>query len=115
MGLVRKSKAPRFMSICTGSALLAKTGILNGKRATSNKRVFKWVTEQDNEVLWVREARWVRDDHLYTSSGVSAGIDMTLGFIEDLMGKDKAREISQSIEYFWNQNSQYDPFSKMYK
>lgn len=104
-----------ILSICTGSALLAKTEILNRKRATTNKRAFKWVIEQGKDVLWVREARWVNDDNIYTSSGVSAGIDMTLGFIEDLMGKEKALEISQSIEYFWNENSKYDPFSKMYE
>ncbi|MBU5677326.1 DJ-1/PfpI family protein [Alkaliphilus sp. MSJ-5] len=103
------------ISICTGSALLAKTGILNGKRATTNKRAFKWVTEQGKDVLWVKEARWVKDDNIYTSSGVSAGIDMTLGFIADLIGKEKALEISQRIEYFWNENSEYDPFSKMYE
>ena len=103
-----------IISICTGSALLAKTGILNKKRATTNKRAFNWVTEQGKDVLWVRESRWVKDDNIYTSSGVSAGIDMTLGFIEDLIGKEKALEISQSIEYFWNEDSKYDPFSKMY-
>ena len=103
-----------IISICTGSALLAKTGILNKKRATTNKRAFNWVTEQGKDVLWVRESRWVKDDNIYTSSGVSAGIDMTLGFIEDLIGKEKALEISQSIEYFWNENSKYDPFSKIY-
>lgn len=104
-----------ILSVCTGSALLAKTGILNTKRATTNKRAFKWVVDQDKDVLWVKEARWVKDDKIYTSSGVSAGIDMTLGFIEDLMGKEKALEISQSIEYIWNENSKYDPFSKMYE
>ena len=103
-----------IISICTGSALLAKTGILNGKRATTNKKEFKWVTEQGKDVLWVKEARWIRDAEIYTSSGVSAGIDMSLGFIEDLIGKEKALEICKSIEYFWNENSEYDPFSKMY-
>ena len=104
-----------IISICTGSALLAKTGILNKKRATTNKKAFNWVTEQGKDVLWVRESRWVKDDNIYTSSGVSAGMDMTLGFIEDLIGKEKALEISQSIEYFWNEDSKYDPFSKMYE
>lgn len=104
-----------ILSICTGSVLLAKTGMLNGKRATTNKRAFKWVAEQSDDILWVKESRWVKDDNIYTSSGVSAGIDMTLGFIEDLMGKEKALEISKSIEYFWNENSKYDPFSKMYE
>lgn len=109
------NRSKYVISICTGSALLAKTGILNGKRATTNKRAFKWVTEQGKDVLWVKEARWVKDDNIYTSSGVSAGIDMTLGFIADLIGKEKAMEISQRIEYFWNENSEYDPFSRMYE
>ncbi len=104
-----------IISVCTGSALLAKTGILDRKRATTNKRAFNWVIEQGKDVLWVREARWVKDGNIYTSSGVSAGIDMTLGFIADLMGKEKAIDISKSIEYIWNENSTYDPFSKMYE
>lgn len=109
------SQSKYILSICTGAALLAKTGMLNGKRATTNKRAFNWVTEQGKDVLWIKEARWVRDNNIYTSSGVSAGIDMTLGFIADLLGKEKALEISQRIEYFWNENSNYDPFSKMYE
>lgn len=109
------SKESKYIiSVCTGSALLAKAGILNGQRATTNKRSFKWVTEQNEDVLWVKEARWVRNGNIYTSSGVSAGMDMALGFIEDLMGKEKALEISRHIEYFWNEDSNYDPFSKMY-
>ncbi|WP_238859475.1 DJ-1/PfpI family protein [Clostridium sp. YIM B02569] len=107
------SKESKYIiSVCTGSALLAKAGILNGKRATSNKRAFKWVTEQNEDVLWVKEARWIKDGNIYTSSGVSAGIDMALGLIEDLIEKEKALEISQSIEYSWNEDSRYDPFSK---
>lgn len=110
------SKESKYIiSVCTGSALLAKAGILNGKRATTNKRAFNWVTEQNEDVLWVKEARWVKDGNIYTSSGVSAGIDMALGFIEDLMGKEKALEISKGIEYLWNEDSKYDPFSKMYE
>ena len=103
-----------ILSVCTGSALLAKAGILNGKRATSNKRAFKWVVEQGEDVHWVKEARWVNDDEIYTSSGVSAGIDMALGFIGDLFGKEKALDISKQIEYIWNENNEYDPFAKMY-
>lgn len=109
------SESKYILSVCTGSALLAKIGILNGKRATSNKRAFKWVVEQGQDVHWVKEARWVNDDNIYTSSGVSAGIDMALGFVGDLFGKEKALEISNGIEYIWNENSGYDPFAEMYE
>ena len=98
------------LTVCTGSALLAKTGLLTGRRATSNKMAFDWVVEQDRGVLWVRKARWIRDDKYYTSSGVSAGIDMTLGFVGDRHGTETAERISRGIEYLWNRDSGYDPF-----
>ncbi len=79
--LVEKSEV--VLAVCTGSALLAKTGLLKNKRATSNKLSFEWVVKQDAEVNWVRKSRWVVDGKYYSSSGVSAGIDMALGFVKD--------------------------------
>jgi putative intracellular protease/amidase len=55
------SQSKYIISICTGSALLAKTGILNRKRATSNKRAFNWVIEQGKDVLWARESRCINN------------------------------------------------------
>jgi len=98
------------LSVCTGSALLAKTGLLDGKQATSNKRSWQWVISQSNQVNWLQEARWVIDDKFYTSSGVSAGIDMTLGFIADRHDLETARKIAKEIEYNWQENSQIDNF-----
>jgi len=98
------------LTVCTGSALLARTGLLSGRRATSNKMAFDWVVEQDRGVLWVRKARWTKDDKYYTSSGVSAGIDMTLGFVGDRHGMETAERISRGIEYLWNRDAEYDPF-----
>ena len=57
-------------------------------------------------------ARWVREDRFYTSSGVSAGMDMTLGFVADLHGETAARRrIADSIEYIRNPHSEKDPFA----
>lgn len=74
------------MTICTGSALLAKTGLLNDKYATSNKRSFERVKISFDQMKWTEKARWVVDGKYYTSSGVSAGIDMALVFISDIQG-----------------------------
>ena len=54
-------KSEYCLAICTGSALLAKTGLLDRKKATSNKKAFEWVQSIDKNVLWVRKARWVED------------------------------------------------------
>lgn len=98
------------LCICTGSALLAKTGLLNKKKATSNKLSWEWVISQNTEVNWIKKARWVVDEKYYTSSGVTAGIDMSLGFISDKHGIEIARKISNSLEYIWNENKDVDPF-----
>lgn len=100
------------LSVCTGSALLAKTGLLNNKKATSNKKAFDWVASVNSSVNWIRSARWVVDGKYYTSSGVSAGIDMTLGFIKDRFGEQEAKDIANHIEYIWNEDCSKDLFAK---
>ena len=114
-GLIKRlrelSANARFvLTVCTGAALLAETGLIKGHKATTNKLAFDWVTEQDKEVQWIRKARWVNDGKYYTSSGVSAGIDMTLGFISDVNGIEVAEKIARGIEYIWNKDKENDPF-----
>lgn len=106
-----KALASRYvLTVCTGSALLAKTGLLDNLKATTNKKAFHWVTEQGPNVHWVQKARWVKDGMFYTSSGVSAGIDMILGFVSDTIGQVVAEKIAEGIEYCWNKNNEDDPF-----
>lgn len=111
--LIRKyvDKAMYCLSICTGSAVLASCGVLDGKKVTSNKKAFEWVASCNNKVNWQREARWCVDDKFYTSSGVSAGIDMALGFVRDLLDEEKAMKIAEDMEYIWNKNEDKDPFA----
>jgi len=96
------------LSVCTGSALLAKAGVLKNKRATSNKIAWDWVVQQDPEVIWIRKARWTIDGKYYTSSGITAGIDMALGFIADKFDDATARRIAKSLEYIWNDDKDND-------
>lgn len=96
------------LSVCTGSALLAKSGLLDGKEATSNKRAFEWIVSTNSLVKWNSNARWVVDGKFYTSSGVSAGMDMALGFVADVFGMSEAETIAFEIEYIWNKNKRND-------
>jgi transcriptional regulator GlxA family with amidase domain len=106
----RSEQARTVTSVCTGSALLAKAGVLDGRRATSNKQFFALCAQQSDHVHWVEEARWVEDGKFVTSSGVSAGMDMTLAVIENLLGPDVADTVAKFTEYTRHRNASEDPF-----
>ena len=106
------SGAEYVTSVCTGSLLLAKAGVLDGRAATTNKLAFDWVAGQAHAVDWQRQARWVRDGNIFTSSGVSAGMDMALAVLEDCLGTDAARDAVRWAEYVRNPDPTNDPFAK---
>ncbi len=105
------ARATWITSVCTGSALLAKAGILDGRRATTNKAAFAWVTSQSDKVSWQPHARWVIDENILTSSGVSAGADMALALVEKLYDRATAEATARRAEYVWNANPNDDPFA----
>lgn len=104
------ANAQQTMSVCSGSALLAKAGLLDGRRATSNKMFFELARSQSSKVDWVEAARWVDDDPFVTSSGVSAGTDMALAVIAKLFGAEQAEAVARYTEYQWHQDADDDPF-----
>jgi putative intracellular protease/amidase len=106
----RSASAEITTSVCSGSALLAKAGLLDGRRATSNKQFFAFAETQSAQVDWVTEARWVDDGEFVTSSGVSAGMDMALAVIERLWGTERAETIANLTEYEWHRDPNVDPF-----
>jgi transcriptional regulator GlxA family with amidase domain len=91
-------KSTWCLTVCTGSGLIAKTGLLDGHNATSNKIAFEWVKSIGKNVNWIYKARWVVDKKYYTSSGVSAEIDMSLGFLADHLGEERAKEKAKFME-----------------
>ena len=106
----RAATAEVTMSVCSGSAILAKAGVLDGRRATSNKQFFDLARAQGAAVKWVEQARWVEDGPFATSSGVSAGMDMALAIIARIFGADVAERIAVGTEYTWHRDADVDPF-----
>jgi len=101
-------------SVCTGSGLLAAAGLLDGYRATSNKRAFAWAASQGQDVTWVAKARWVQDRDRWTSSGVAAGMDMTAALIASLIGAEAAADAAHRIELEIHPDPDWDPFAGSY-
>jgi putative intracellular protease/amidase len=108
----RAAAAEVTMSVCSGSALLARAGLLDGRRATSNKIYFQLARSQGDKVDWVTAARWVEDWPFVTSSGVSAGTDMALAVISKLFGPAVAEELAIQTEYTWHRDADRDPFAQ---
>jgi transcriptional regulator GlxA family with amidase domain len=108
----RSQQAQLTLSVCNGSGLIAAAGILDDRRATTNKQFFSLVASQGAKVDWVQKARWVDDGDIVTSSGVSAGMDMALAVIQRLFGKELAESIAAAAEYEWHRDPEWDPFVK---
>ena len=102
-------------SICTGSGLLAASGLLDDASATTNKLSFRWVEEQSAKVDWQKKARWVEDGRYWTSSGVTAGMDMAFGIVAQHHGRDLAKRVADAIEYDWHEDAAWDPFAELYE
>lgn len=101
-------------SVCTGSAVLAAAGLLDGYRATSNKAAFEWVREQSGKAGWIAQARGVQDRDRWTSSGVVAGMDMAAALLADLFGTDVAHRATTRAELEVHEDASWDPFAKIY-
>jgi transcriptional regulator GlxA family with amidase domain len=108
----RAAGAEIVMSVCTGAALLARAGLLDGVAATTNKRAFDWVVTQGPHVEWKRRARWVDAGKVVTSSGVSAGTDMALAVIARLVDEDTAEQIARIMEWTRHRDPDDDPFAR---
>ena len=110
-------KADVVASVCTGAALLARTNILDGKAATSNKTAWNWVLTQGESVDWDPTSRWVdlvdknTGKGIVTSAGVSAGIDMTLALVANLDGEQVAENAAVFIEHHRIKNPANDSFA----
>ncbi|KAJ7019284.1 class I glutamine amidotransferase-like protein [Mycena alexandri] len=103
-----------FVSVCTGAGIAARAGILDGKDATTNKRAWNSTVVWGPQTNWITHARWVVDGNIWTTSGVSAGLDGMLAFIDAIYGADVALNIANGMEYVRVTNSSDDPFADLY-
>lgn len=91
-------------SVCTGAAVLAAAGLLDGKPAATNHASFAWVVGFGPLVLWDNVSRWVDAGRYVTSAGVSSGTDMGFYLVKRLAGRAVAEASAKSAEYDWHRD-----------
>ena len=103
-----------LVSVCTGAGILARAGILDGKNATTNKLAWNSTIIHGPKTYWIAHARWVVDRNVWTTSGVSAGIDGALAWIEHVFGNKTANSLAIGMEYQRHADWHWDPFAEYY-
>ena len=88
-----------LLSVCTGSLLLGKAGLLEGLSATTHWKAVDAMREVAPNTNLLPEERWVDNGRIILSAGISAGIDMSLYVISKLWGKETADETAQYMQY----------------
>lgn len=91
-------------SVCTGAAVLAAAGVLDGQPAATNHAAFGWVTGFGPRVQWDNVSRWVDAGRYVTAAGVSSGTDMGFYLVKRLAGRAIAEVAAQAAEYDWHRN-----------
>ncbi|MER7758479.1 GlxA family transcriptional regulator [Streptomyces sp. NPDC097619] len=104
-------RAPRLVSVCTGSLLLAEAGLLDGRRATSHWLVCEAMARKYPRVTVEADPVYVRDGHVATSAGVTAGIDLALALVEEDLGRDVALEVARHLVVFLHRPGNQAQFS----
>ncbi|WP_055135036.1 GlxA family transcriptional regulator [Pseudomonas corrugata] len=97
---VRSAKIRRVCSICVAAFVLAETGLLDGRRATTHWRLTRRLADRYPKVSVDPDPIWVKDGNVYTSAGVSAGIDLALGLVSEDLGGEVALAIARNMVLF---------------
>jgi transcriptional regulator GlxA family with amidase domain len=90
----------RLGAVCVGSFLLAEAGLLDGRRATTHWKFGRELAARYPKVRVEHEPLWVKDGNIYTSAGISAGIDLALAWVDEDCGAGLAHEAARELVLF---------------
>ncbi|KAJ4298074.1 hypothetical protein N0V90_005973 [Kalmusia sp. IMI 367209] len=103
------------LTTCTGATIAARSGHLDGRRATTNKQGWEWATLTGPKTHWISKARWVDDGCLWSSSGVFASVDMMYAWVSHVYGEDIADYLAKAAEYPRWIDPKKDPFAALWE
>jgi transcriptional regulator GlxA family with amidase domain len=106
-------KVRRLGSICSGAFLLAETGLLDGRRATTHWAHAKEFSARFPKVLLDPDPIWLRDGNIYTSAGVTSGMDLALALVEEDLGSKVALAVARQLVLFLRRPGGQSQFSRL--
>ena len=109
----KTDKVRRMGSICAGAFVLAKAGILNGRRATTHWMVCDKLAKLYPEVKVETDPIFVKDGNVYTSAGISTGMDLSLAMVEEDFGRDMAVAVARRLVLFLKRPGNQSQFSNI--
>ena len=95
----------KLLSVCTGAFYIAQSGLLNGLSATTHHGAFPEFKETFPNITLIEDKRFVENGKIITAGGISAGIDMSLYVVEQLLGKEKLALTLKEMEWQWHLNA----------
>jgi transcriptional regulator GlxA family with amidase domain len=104
-------RSRRVASVCSGAFLLAAAGLLDGRRATTHWAACDELARRHPSVTVEEDAIFVRDGHVWSSAGVTAGMDLALALVEDDLGPEAAREVARWLVLFLRRPGGQSQFS----
>jgi transcriptional regulator GlxA family with amidase domain len=104
-------RSRRVTSVCSGAFLLARAGLLDGRSATTHWATCARLAQLFPEVTVDPDPIFIRDGNVWTSAGVTAGMDLALALVEDDLGPDRAREIARYLVLFVQRSGGQSQFS----
>lgn len=102
----RAAEVETLTSVCTGSMLLGFAGLLNGLHATTHWRSLDWMRDSFPAVMVEYKKHVVEDGRVFTSAGISAGIDMALRVVARYFGENIARTTAKHMEYIYPESNE---------
>jgi transcriptional regulator GlxA family with amidase domain len=100
----RAAEAELLISVCTGSLLLAKAGLLDGLAATTHHGALNLLQDLAPSTRVDGRERFIDNGKVITAAGVSAGVDMALHVVERLLGEELAEEAAHYMEWHWDRS-----------
>lgn len=115
VGNVRRlaAAARRVTSVCSGAFLLAAAGLLDGRRATTHWNECAMLADGYPAVTVDPDAIYVRDDHIWTSAGVTAGIDLSLALLAEDHGRTAAASVARQLVVYLRRSGGQSQFSRL--